>query len=126
MIPVTELGSVDAFGIEKPLAIATLTWVSAPAGGRRSGPPTAPVYAATAVFGEGDEAEVHPGWPVTADQVSILLQRLSPSPEVVEDFKIGLLFPEMVISNVRPGAEFVVLEGPKVVAHGVIREVLLQ
>jgi hypothetical protein len=113
-------------GIESPLAIAALAWVSPEKGGRRSGPPTAPVYSATAAFRLGDETEVHPGWPSTADQVSILLQRISQRPADVEDVKVGFLFPEIVTDYVRPGAEFVVLEGPKVVATGVIKEVYQQ
>lgn len=109
--------------ISDPLALATLTWVPARNGGRMSGPPTAPVYAATAAFRHGDDKSVYPGWPAAAPQVSILLQRISQQPHETEDHKVDFLFPELVASDVRPGAQFVVLEGPKVVATGTIKEV---
>ncbi|TDB77086.1 hypothetical protein [Micromonospora sp. KC721] len=107
--------------IENPLASAVLTWIPADNGGRRSGPPTAPVYSATAAFRLGDDTQ--PGWPAVADQVSILLQRMSQLPTETENVKVGFLFPELAAPFVKPGAEFVVLEGPKVVATGVIKEV---
>ena len=112
--------------IEDPVASAVLTWVPAAAGGRRSGPPTAPVYSATAVFRLGVDAEIQPGWPTAADQVSILLQRISQLPAQVESVRIGFLFPELAAPYVQACAGFVVLEGPKVVATGVIEEVYRQ
>jgi hypothetical protein len=36
------------------------------------------VYAATAVFRQGDEEEILPDWPVSAHQVSILLEAENP------------------------------------------------
>lgn len=112
--------------IENPVASAVLTWVPATKGGRRSGPPTAPVYSATAAFRLGDDAEIHPGWPTTTDQVSILLQRMSQPPAETESVKVGFLFPELAAPYVQPGVGFVVLEGPKVVATGIIKEVYRQ
>ena len=110
--------------IEDPLALATVTWVSAEEGGRRSGPPTAPVYSATAVFKLGNDAEVMPGWPATADQMSILLQRVSQPAATEEVVKVGFLYPELAQPSLRDGAEFLVLEGPKVVACAVVTELL--
>ena len=110
--------------IEDPLALAAVTWVSAEEGGRRSGPPTAPVYSATAVFKLGHDAEVMPGWPATADQISVLLQRVSQPAAPEEVVKVGFLYPELAQSSLRDGAEFLVLEGPKVVAHAVVTELL--
>jgi hypothetical protein len=112
--------------IEDPFASAVLNWVPAAKGGRRTGPPTAPVYSATAAFRLGDEARIHPGWPTTADQVSILLQRMSQPPAETEIVKVGFLFPELAAPYVQPGVEFVVLEGPRVVATGIIKEVYRQ
>ena len=111
--------------IEDPLAFAAVNWTSAEEGGRRSGPPTAPVYSATAVFKLGDDAEVMPGWPATADQLSILLQRVS-QPATEEVVKVGFLYPELAQPFLRNGAEFLVLEGPRVVARGVVTELLPQ
>jgi hypothetical protein len=105
--------------IPQPQAYADVTWVPPEEGGRRSGPPTATVYAATTVFTEGDEAEVQPGWPGSADQLSILLQRTGGP----AGYKVGFLAPDLARPHLHPGAEFLVLEGPKVVGHGVVREV---
>jgi hypothetical protein len=60
--------------IADPLAEAVVIWRTAEQGGRRFGPPTAPVYAATAVFVRGGDREVQPGWPASVDQLSILLE----------------------------------------------------
>jgi hypothetical protein len=61
-------------GLEKPFAHAVATWVSAEMGGRKSGPPTGPVYAATCVFVHGGDAEVQPDWPAQGEHFSILMQ----------------------------------------------------
>jgi hypothetical protein len=110
--------------IEEPLALATVTWASVGEGGRRSGPPTAPVYSATAVFVLGNDAEVEPGWPVAANQISVLLQRVSQPAMTQETVKVGFLYPELARPSLHDGAEFVVLEGPKVVARAVVTQVL--
>lgn len=110
--------------IDDPLALVAVTWASAKNGGRKSGPPTASVYTATAVFRLGNDSETQPGWPVSVDQVSILLERVTQTPAEVEMMKVGFLFPDLVRSSIRCGAEFVILEGPKVVAQGVLTEVL--
>jgi hypothetical protein len=110
--------------IEEPLALATVTWASVEEGGRRSGPPTAPVYAATAVFVLGNDADVEPGWPAAVNQISVLLQRVSQPAMTKETAKVGFLFPELARPSLRNGAEFVVLEGPKVVARAVVTQVL--
>ena len=111
--------------IEKPLAIASVRWVSAAAGGRRSGPPTAPVYAATAVFVLGGECEVVPGWPATADQLSVLLQKTDERSDGTHVDKVDFLVPDLAIPMLRTGAEFLVMEGPKVVARAVVEEDLV-
>ncbi|MEV1006547.1 hypothetical protein [Streptomyces sp. NPDC049881] len=68
--------------IESPLAEGLVHWRSAEEGGRKSGPPTAPVYMATAVFLQGDDGEVQPDWPASADQLNILLQPTTPGEEL--------------------------------------------
>jgi YD repeat-containing protein len=64
----------DPTSTSTPAAEAVVSWCSAEDGGRRSGPSTAPVYAATAIFVQGGEQEVQPGWPASADQLTILLE----------------------------------------------------
>lgn len=59
------------------LAYAAVSWLPPDQGGRRSGPPTDTVYAATCVFAQGDDASILPGWPSTADHLSILLQEVN-------------------------------------------------
>jgi hypothetical protein len=103
--------------IEDPLALATVEWVPAGSGGRASGPPTARVYAATAVFVQGGDAEVQPGWPASADQLSVLLQRAG------DAYKVGFLVPDLARPLIHQGGEFLVMEGPKVVGRAVIGEV---
>jgi hypothetical protein len=106
--------------IEQPVALATVTWVTPEEGGRRSGPPTAQVYSATAVFRSGNDEEVMQGWPATGDQISVLLQRVSQPPSIEEIVKVGFLYPELAQSSLLDGVEFLVLEGPKVVAYAVV------
>ncbi|SDM67647.1 hypothetical protein SAMN04489726_2854 [Allokutzneria albata] len=89
------------------LARALVRWKSAEEGGRVSGPPTAPVYAATAVFVEGGQR--------TADHLSILLQDLGG----LEDGRlcaVDFLVRELAAPHLVVGGELLVMEGPKVVA----------
>ncbi|KHF45564.1 hypothetical protein MINT15_07810 [Saccharomonospora viridis] len=113
--------------IENPLALATVTWLPPEQGGRRSGPPSAPVYASTTTFRTGDAVESEPGWPATDPRtVSVLLQRIDPTPQTTELVKVGFLAPELARPYLHEGAELVILEGPKQVAHAVITEVLTE
>ncbi|SDX35637.1 hypothetical protein SAMN05216215_101026 [Saccharopolyspora shandongensis] len=102
--------------IEKPVAEAMVVWRTPEEGGRKSGPPTAPVYMATAVFVQGGDDEVQPGWPASADQVSILLQETDRVDDDSRRCLVGFLVPELVLSHVRAGAELLVLEGLRTVA----------
>jgi hypothetical protein len=110
--------------IKDPVASVSIRWVSADQGGRRSGPPTAPVYAATAVFALGDDASVRPGWPATADQISILVQRQGELSDGSDGAVIDFLAPELAQPFMHRGAGLVIMEGPKVVAHATVTEVL--
>ena len=104
----------------KPVATAVLTWLTPDEGGRCSGPPNSHLYAATCVFPLGGEAEVQPGWPATADEMfSILLEEI----EVLDAsnerrYKVGFLAPELAKPYTHDGAELLIMEGPRVVAHG--------
>jgi hypothetical protein len=111
--------------IHDPVATVEIRWVSAADGGRRCGPPTAPVYVTTCVFPLGGEAEVQPGWPLDADpMVSILIQRTGRTPDGADLAKIDFLFPDLAVPHIHVGADILVLEGPKPVARAVVREVL--
>jgi hypothetical protein len=108
----------------QPIAKAAVRWIPAAVGGRQAGPPTAPVYAATAVFQQGGEAEVMPGWPTSADHLSILVRRLSILPSGDDLAEIAFLAPDLAKPYVHVGAELLVMEGPKVVAQAVVQELL--
>ena len=112
--------------IERPMAQAMISWLSAAEGGRRSGPPTAPVYMATAVFPLGGDDETQPGWPATADKLSILLQAVPGAAEDAGLYKVDFLMRDLARPFLHPGAEMLVTEGPKVVATAVIRDVLAE
>lgn len=110
--------------IENPVAEAVVRWHSADQGGRRSGPPTAPVYMATAVFALGDDSEVQPGWPASADQLSILVQKTGELQDGQWTCLIGFLVAELARPHLRPGATLLILEGPHTVAIARIATVL--
>jgi hypothetical protein len=109
--------------IDDPSGLASVRWLSPAEGGRRSGPPTAPVYSATAVFKLGDDEEVLPGWPATGDHISILVQRSKALPDGTELATIGFLAPDLARPFVHTGSEFVIMEGPRAVGHGTFREI---
>ena len=109
--------------IAEPMAYADVRWVPPEAGGRRSGPPTAKVYAATASFVMGDDAEVHPGWPSGAQHLSILLQKANEMPGGPDRYKVDFLARELAWPLIHPGAELLVMEGPKIVANAEITDV---
>lgn len=88
-------------------------------GGKLSGPPSGAVYAATAVAVLGGDADVLPGWPATAPQFSIVLEfDAAPtegnwSPAHVRPLVEGAPGSEAL----QPGAELLVMEGPRDVAR---------
>jgi hypothetical protein len=112
--------------IERPMAEGVVVWRTHKEGGRRSGPPAAPVYMATAVFVQGGEEEVQPGWPASADQLSILLQETEWLDDDRQHCLVGFLVPELALPHIRQGAELLVLEGPRTVARVRIETVLGQ
>ena len=109
--------------LEERLATAEVRWVPADQGGRRSGPPTAEVYAATAAFVLGKEAETVPGWPVGAALDSILIKPTSRGADGVDIAEIGFLVPDRVRQHLHVGSELLVMEGPKVVARAKVTQV---
>lgn len=110
--------------ITEPVANAVVTWVTPEMGGRSSGPPSGPVYAATSVFVHGGDAEVQPGWPAGADQLSILLQGTDTLPGGAWLCKVDFLARDLAGPFIHPGAVLLVMEGPRVVATAVITAVV--
>lgn len=109
--------------IDDPVAIADVTWLSPEEGGRKSGPPTAQVYAATCVFPLGDDATVVPGWPAAGDALSILLQQVDTDSTGVAVCKVDFLARDLARPFLVSGAPLLIMEGPAVVARATIREV---
>jgi hypothetical protein len=109
--------------IEDPVAYAIVVWVSPDMGGRRSGPPSGPVYAATSVFVQDGDSQVHPEWPFGVDQMSILIEQSSVLPGGAWRCKIDFLARDLAEPLIHPGAVMLIMEGPKVVATAVITSV---
>ncbi|WP_432036465.1 hypothetical protein [Streptomyces cucumeris] len=110
--------------IEHPQAKAVIAWRTPEEGGRKSGPPTARVYAATCVFQMGSDKEVHPDWPSGATQLSILVQRIHTLPDGRDLAKIGFIAPDLANPFLSAGAHILIMEGPKVVARAVVQSLL--
>lgn len=109
--------------IENPIAYAIAAWVSPDMGGRRSGPPSGPVYAATSVFVQNEDSQVHPEWPLGVDQMSILIEQSGVLPGGAWQCKIDFLARDLAEPFIHPGAAMLIMEGPKVVATAVITSV---
>lgn len=109
--------------IDDPIAEGVIRWLTAEQGGRQSGPPTAPVYMATAVFELGGEREVHPGWPATAQHISILIEQVDERDDGTRTCKIDFLVRDLALPYLTPGLRILVMEGPKVVAEADVQVV---
>jgi hypothetical protein len=109
--------------ISAPVAHAVVAWVPATNGGRRSGPPTARVYAATCIFVMGGDREVLPGWPAGAEHLSILLEEVEALPGGARLCKVDFLARDLARPHVHPGQPLLIMEGPRVVANTVIKDV---
>lgn len=112
--------------IAAPVAEAVVSWRSAEEGGRRSGPPTAAVYAATAVFVQGDDRELQPGWPASADQLSILLEEVNRCEDGSRLYNVDFLVRDLAFPHLFSGAEILIMEGPSVVASARVSAVHVQ
>lgn len=109
--------------IDTPVATARVTWLAPEEGGRRSGPPAAPVYAANCTFPLGGEAATIPRWPATVEKFSLLLQKVGEQPDSTWLCNIDFFAPGLVASYLVAGAPMLVMEGPKVVGRALITEV---
>ena len=106
------------------MAAASVRWLRPDEGGWKSGPPTASVYSATMAFKLDPNAA--PGWKLAADPfLSILVKRPEIRGNVGEELAaIGFLAPDMARPYLHPTSEFVILEGPSVVAEAVVLDVI--
>lgn len=100
----------------------SLRWRTVAEGGRASGPPPGPTYRPTVVFVLGEDAEVVPGWPATGEHFSVSI-RFSASPSRGQGpAHLRFLNTEAASELASMGGKFFVMEGPRVVAYGVILE----
>jgi hypothetical protein len=103
--------------IDDPVGEAVVYWRTAAEGGRSTGPSTAPVYTAQAVFVLGGENEVQPGWPVTADpKLSAWVERIAVRDDGSWLRKIDFPVRDLAKPYIVPGGEFLFMEGRHVVA----------
>ena len=104
--------------VRDPIAIARVRWRS-PDGGGRTKPPPGPSFAATAVFKHGGDEEVVPEWPAGGEHFSVLLEYPSGSNAEVTA-RVDFLARNLVADEVREGAQFIIMEGPRPVADAEI------
>jgi hypothetical protein len=104
--------------IGEPLAEALITWLPPEQGGRRNGPPLAPVYAATTAFADAGPGAPHEQWELGPHDLSILIEALDPPVDGVHLARIGFLAPDLAAPRVAQHDYFVVYEGPHRVATG--------
>jgi hypothetical protein len=104
------------------MAIARIRWLG---GGQQPDPGS--TMGATAVFVLGDDAEVIPGWPATGQHVSVLLGFLDTEEDARDvEAKVEFLDRDAVADNLREGATFLVMAGPKPIAEAQITAIPLE
>jgi len=101
-------------------AKATVTWFGVGEGGRASGPPTVSDYSPTVVFtSKSDEvAGVE-----SLKQFSVVMGMVETAGHT-SDVYLRFLAPDLVAGLIVPGAELLVMEGPKPVGKATIESVL--
>jgi hypothetical protein len=104
----------------KPMAKVHIRWRTPGEEGRRGGPPPGPQYAATAVFVAGDDAEVQPDWPASGQHLSVKLQYVSPLQGYEVNAVAEFLAPDLVRDQLRRGAIFLIMEGPRAVGEATV------
>lgn len=102
--------------IDKPMALASVRWLSESEGGRHSKPP-GPSYASTAVFVLGGDTELIPGWPAEGEHFSVLLDFGEEGAASNDETKVEFMSWSLVADYLHPGATFLVMEGPRAVAE---------
>jgi hypothetical protein len=114
--------AIEGLGMRKvddPVALVTVEWVSPEMGGRVSGPPTAPVYAATCQFLLATD--------YLSETLSVLLEPVTAVEQkpFVSRCKLDFLARELGLPYVTIGAILYIFEGPKRVATAEVTEVLV-
>ena len=105
------------------LAKARIRWLNPSEGGRESGPPPGPQYAASAVFVLGNDWEVVPDWPVGAEYFSVGMNLGDIARDGRQTAEIDFLARDLVADLLRPGVEFLVMEGARHVGTAQVLEV---
>ena len=95
----------------EPIANANIRWLEEAEGGRRS-PPPGPQYAATALFDSAPELSI-----------VIWFGEGTASTTDSRPAEIGFLAPELLADALAPGQRFLVREGSRTVAEGVVTAV---
>lgn len=109
--------------LKAPAAWARLEWLTESEGGRRTAPPTAPVYSSTCAFPLEGEPEVIPGWSENREDFSAMIEK-----HAVEDngtclCALDFLARELVAEKIYRGTKMLVFDGRKIVAVGTVTEV---
>ncbi|MEW2581923.1 hypothetical protein [Streptomyces virginiae] len=68
-------------------------------------------YAATAVFVRGEDEELQPGRPPSADHLSVLLEETSVREDGPRVCKVDFLVRDLATPHLVPGGEILVMEG---------------
>jgi hypothetical protein len=103
--------------IDDPVAEAVVYWRTAAEGGRLSGPLPGPMHRPTTVFVLGGESEVLHGWPWTADPtLTTMVERTAIRDDGSWLCKIDFLARDLASPYLGSGAEFLLMEGSRVVA----------
>ena len=110
----------------EPLSLAHLRWRSLFEGGRQSGAPRGPFFAATAVFVHGDDEQVIPDWPASGEHFSVMLEYIGNVETNEVDAKVDFIAGDLVSDELRPDARFIVMEGRHQVADAWITKVFTE
>jgi hypothetical protein len=108
--------------IESPVASAVVRWRSPEVGGRKSGPPSAPVYAANCSFPDAlPENSAESG---VGSIYSIFIQKVHDLPDGQWLCNLDFIAKALVAKYLLPGSPMLVMEGPvDVVGDAVVVEV---
>lgn len=109
--------------IDDPVALAHVWWRTPEDGGRRTGPPPGPFFAATAVFVHGEDEQVIPDWPAAGEHFSVMLEYVGDVVGNEVNAKIDFIARDLVGDGLRPNARFLVMEGSRPVAEARVTEV---
>ena len=96
-----------------PFAWAVVIWLAPAEGGRKTGPPSAPVYAANCSFPAEGENDVIADGPTTATIYSPLLAKEAENDDGSWVCAIDFLARDLVSACMLSGTSMLVMEGPR-------------